>query len=78
MTEITLSDTQVEEIVTALKMRMSYIETGTVTLRANDAIGRGDHKKVRALDADQRKLISEIELLITELERQSYAKRFRG
>ncbi len=52
-----------EDIATSLLMRRNFIETGTVTLSANDAIERAQHRLVRALDPAQKETITRLERL---------------
>lgn len=56
-----------EDLVYGLQMRICNIETGTTTLRANDAINSGQHKLVRALSESQRALIARHEALVKKL-----------
>ena len=60
--KIDLTSEQLEDIITALEMRLAYIETRSVTLRASDAIQQGQHKLVRALEPAQKVLIARMEL----------------
>jgi hypothetical protein len=56
-----------EDLVFGLQMRIAVVETGDPTLRANDAIAMGEHKKVRALSESQRALIARHEGLVKKL-----------
>lgn len=53
------------EVVTALWMRICQIETGTSTLTANDAIESNQHKLIKSVSLDQRKLIEVLLFLQT-------------
>ncbi len=46
-------------------MRICQIETGTSTLTANDAIESNQHKLVKSVSLDQRKLIEVLRFLQT-------------
>lgn len=56
------------EVVTALWMRICQIETGTSTLTANDAIESNQHKLVKSVSLDQRKIIEVLRYLQTSKE----------
>lgn len=53
------------EVVTALWMRICQIETGTSTLTANDAIESNQHKLVKSVSLNQRKIIEVLRFLQT-------------
>lgn len=73
------SQDQQELIIDALNIRMCVIETGTTSLRAIDAqtfnqtlSPRSSNKAtIKILDAGQRKLITEMEDMITQLRKRS-------
>lgn len=77
MTKLELADVQIEDVVTSLEMRMAYIETGTVTLRANDAINQNQHKMVRALADSQKEAIARMDQLRTRLLQENSQQRMR-
>lgn len=56
-----------EDLAYALGMRICSVETGTTTMRANDAINSGQSKLVRPLSESQRALISRHEALIKRI-----------
>ena len=49
--------TNSELISQSLDMRANWIETGTVTLSANDAASSNQHKLIKMLDSDQIELV---------------------
>lgn len=52
-----------EDIATSLLMRRNYIETGTVTLSANDAVASKQHKLIKALEPAQKETVARLERL---------------
>lgn len=67
MKALTINAAESELLIIALQVRICYIETGTSSLRANDAIQQGNHKLVKALEPSQRALIADSEALIQKL-----------
>ncbi|BAG41732.1 hypothetical protein [Ralstonia phage phiRSL1] len=64
---VELSRDEKNAIVTSLQMRICHMETGTVSLRANDAIRMKRQDMIRPLDEAQRKYIVNTEELIKRL-----------
>lgn len=64
MRTVKLTDTQVENIILALSMRNCYIETGNISLRANDAIRSKQPAIIKQLSKEQRQLIIDQEDLV--------------
>lgn len=70
----------IEDVVHSIQMRICYIETGTVTHRASDAVefnkslGKDWPRhgiKIKALDGSQRELIARLEEAIKQLRKSS-------
>ena len=55
---------EIEDIVTALNMRRNFIETGTVTMSANDAVAAKKHTLIKALEPAQKEAIRRMETLV--------------
>lgn len=62
-----LSKEECNSIFYALQMRRNYIETGTVTLSANDAAMSDQKHLIRALSEHQKSLIGHIDNLCDKL-----------
>ncbi len=75
MSDTRLTPEQRELIAYCCEMRICVIETGSPTLRAADVErqGKSCQYKIKALDANQRRLIDELEG-IAELMKQSVGK----
>ena len=58
-----MTQQEMEDIATALLMRRNYIETGTVTMSANDAVASKQHKLIKALEPCQKATIARLEAL---------------
>jgi hypothetical protein len=52
-----------EDIAQALLLHRNYIETGTVTMSANDAVNSKQHKLIKALEPSQKAKIARLEVL---------------
>ncbi len=61
---------EVDDIALALGMRICYIETGTVTLRASDAITQGKSNLIKPLSDEQQRLILRLVALRTKAQEQ--------
>ncbi len=64
-----LSQKEKDEIVTSIHLRLGFIETGTLLVRANDAINMGKQNYIKKLTQEQRKLIIELEGLVCKLQK---------
>mgnify|MGYP003421435712 CR=1 FL=1 len=62
---------EMEDIVTALYMRRNFIETGTVTMSANDAVASKQHKIIKGLEPAQKATIARLEALAEKFLRAS-------
>lgn len=62
-----LTSQEIDDIISALRMRCNYIETGTVVLSAADALASGRQKLVKGLEPSQIQLITRIHALVTKL-----------
>ncbi|CAB5514602.1 hypothetical protein ACOTHJ_12955 [Achromobacter xylosoxidans] len=67
MKTLNIDRAETDLLVLALQVRICHIETGTSSLRANDAIAQGNHKLVKALEPSQRAVIADSEALIKKL-----------
>lgn len=64
---IELNSKQSEMVYLSLLVRICFIETGTASMRANDAIKCGKANSIKELSSEQRKLIVEMEELMSKL-----------
>lgn len=69
-----MTQQDLEDIATSLLMRRNYIETGTVTLSANDAVASKQHKLIQPLDSSQKATIVRLESLAEEFLRAASKK----
>lgn len=65
---------EMQDIVTALYMRRNFIETGTVTMSANDAVAAKKHNLIKALEPAQKETIRRMEALAEKFQKAMYAK----
>lgn len=77
MTTMFLNDESIEDLINCINVRLCYIETGTVYLRANDAITQGQQRCIRALEPSQRESIRRMELLRNNLLSEQSRQRMR-
>lgn len=73
-TQFDLSDEEAEDLLAALSMRCAYIETGSVAMRAADAINCGKREMIRQLTDEQAAVVRRMDelkvRLLTETSRQ--------
>lgn len=69
-----MTQQEMEDIATALLMRRNYIETGTVTMSANDAVASKQHKLIKALEPAQKATIARLEALAEKFLRAASKK----
>lgn len=66
-TRLTLNDFNVDDIVTSINMRIAFMETGDIALRANDAIKQGRSNLVKPLTDAQRNIIVRMENMVKRI-----------
>ena len=64
---LAVDQAEIDALVTALNVRMCFIETGTASVRAADAIEQDNAKIVRRLETSQRDLVTRCEKLVIKL-----------
>ena len=67
MAIINLTREEQEELVISIHLRIGFIETGTLLVRANDAIKMGKQSYIKPLTSEQRRLITQLEDLANKL-----------
>lgn len=65
--QLDLTPEERDDVIHGLQMRICVIETGTHTLRANDAVACGQPKLVRALSDEQKQLVVRLEELVKKV-----------
>jgi len=63
-----ITSDEAEMIISALYMRINFIETGTPTLCANDAVQQKKHSFIKPLEDEQRELLRTMRHLIIRLQ----------
>jgi len=65
---------ELQDIAISLLMRRNYIETGTVTMSANDAVMAKKHNLIKALEPQQKETIRRLEQLHDKFQRAALEK----
>lgn len=69
-----MTSLEFQDIIISLTMRRNYIETGTVTMSANDAIASKKYNLIQTLEPSQKEAIVRMEDLIVNFKKASSKK----
>lgn len=61
---VSMTTEEIEDIYTALWMRRNFIETGSASLSASDAVASDQHKLIKSLEPSQKRTIARLEGLM--------------
>ncbi len=65
--QVSITQSEQDDLVRGLQMRICVIETGSPILRAQDAVASGQPQLVRALSTEQMAVVLRHEALINKL-----------